>query len=302
MQGALTLSFQAAGIEKQPDVAPRLALGLSLASPWRAEDPHWLQRSDGRMRQPLVDRDAHRVPAASREPGGVPVGPTASTNVRHSLVGADGASGALERCGVVPALSSRAGAHSEHDPGAPRPWPPRFDSKRHSPARRLQIRTRAPRWRNDLISRSWIRGPFHQVLRQRWAKSANREDPAPDIVRPFNVTRGTALAERVVWATGAAKRRGLLGREHLDRSEGMYLVPCQWIHMFGMRFPIDVAFLGRDGRVLALHHGLPPNHLSRLVLRAEGVLELAAGVLAATGTAVGDFVELRDAQESRARA
>ncbi len=145
------------------------------------------------------------------------------------------------------------------------------------------------------MSRSWIRGPFHQILRRRWANCANHEGAAEEIVRPFNVTRVTALAERVVWATGAAKRRGLLGREQLDRSEGMYLVPCQWIHMFGMRFPIDVAFLGKDGRVLALHHGLPPNRLSRPVLRAEGVLELAAGVLAATGTAVGDVVELQDA-------
>jgi hypothetical protein len=146
-----------------------------------------------------------------------------------------------------------------------------------------------------MISRSWIRGPFHRILRSPWAKSASHDDDAPEIVRPFNVTRGRLVAERVVWATGAAKRRGLLGRDRLDRNEGMYLVPCQWIHMFGMRFPIDVAFLGGDGRVLALHHGLPPNRLSRPVLRAEGALELAAGVLAATGTAVGDRIEFQDA-------
>ena len=92
-----------------------------------------------------------------------------------------------------------------------------------------------------------------------------------------------------------AKRRGLLGRTHLDMREGMYLVPCQWIHMFGMRFPIDVAFLDREGRVLCVHHALQPNRLSRLVLRAEGVLELAAGALRTSGTQVGDVVELQDA-------
>ena len=74
----------------------------------------------------------------------------------------------------------------------------------------------------------------------------------------------------------------------------MYLVPCQWIHMFGMRFSIDVAFLARDGRVLAVHHGLCPNRLSRPVLRAEGVLELAAGVLRNTRTTVGDRIEFQD--------
>jgi uncharacterized membrane protein (UPF0127 family) len=124
---------------------------------------------------------------------------------------------------------------------------------------------------------------------------ADSHDTQLDIVRSVNVTRGTVIADRVVWATGATKRRGLLGRDHLDMSEGMYLVPCQWIHMFGMRFPIDVAFLGRDGRVLAVHHALPPNRLSRLVLRAEGVLELAVGALEASRTRVGDVVELQDA-------
>ena len=73
--------------------------------------------------------------------------------------------------------------------------------------------------------------------------------------------------------------------------EGIYLIPCEWIHTFGMHFPIDVAFLSPDGRILAVHHGLRPNRLSRIVLRAEGVLELSAGRLRATNTEVGDYVQ-----------
>ena len=83
---------------------------------------------------------------------------------------------------------------------------------------------------------------------------SERDPSATDVVRSVNVTKGTVVAERVVWATGAAKRRGLLGTTHLDAGAGMYLVPCQWVHTFGMRYPIDVAFLSRDGRVLAVHH------------------------------------------------
>jgi uncharacterized membrane protein (UPF0127 family) len=62
-----------------------------------------------------------------------------------------------------------------------------------------------------------------------------------------------------------------------------------------MRFPIDVAFLARDGRVLALHHSLKPNRLSKIVLRAQGVLELSAGRLRATDTDVGDIIQFREA-------
>jgi uncharacterized membrane protein (UPF0127 family) len=62
-----------------------------------------------------------------------------------------------------------------------------------------------------------------------------------------------------------------------------------------MRFPIDVAFLSKDGRVLTVHHSLKPNRLSRIAIRAEGALELSAGRLRATGTEVGDVIELREA-------
>ncbi len=111
-----------------------------------------------------------------------------------------------------------------------------------------------------------------------------------------NVTRGErVLARRVQWAgTSAERRRGLLGRADLDQDEGIYLVPCKCIHMFGMKFAIDVAFLAQDGRVVALHHSLKPNRVSRIALRAEGALELAAGRLAATGTEVGDTIEFRE--------
>jgi len=108
-----------------------------------------------------------------------------------------------------------------------------------------------------------------------------------------NLTRQTVVATRVRWAgTSESRRLGLLGRDRLLPDEGLYLVPCQWIHMFGMRFPIDAAFLSRSGRILAVHENLRPWRLSRPVLRAEGVLELRAGTLRTTGTSVGDVLEL----------
>jgi len=106
-----------------------------------------------------------------------------------------------------------------------------------------------------------------------------------------NTTHGIVLAERMEWAgTSESRRRGLLGRSRFEAGEGIYIAPTQWIHMFGMKFPIDVAFLDGNGRVLALHHGLRPNRLSRIVLRADGALELPAGTLASSGTAAGDTV------------
>lgn len=115
-------------------------------------------------------------------------------------------------------------------------------------------------------------------------------------VRAINSSKGgIVLANRVLWATTSQqRRRGLLGRDQLDSDEGMYIVPCEWIHTFGMRFPIDVAFLSKEGRVLTVHHHLHANRLSKISLRAEGALELAAGRLEETGTTVGDMIEFRD--------
>jgi uncharacterized membrane protein (UPF0127 family) len=60
-----------------------------------------------------------------------------------------------------------------------------------------------------------------------------------------------------------------------------------------MQFAIDVAFLAKDGHLLTVHHSLKPNRLSKIVFRAEGVLELSAGRLRVTDTEVGDIIELR---------
>jgi uncharacterized membrane protein (UPF0127 family) len=115
-----------------------------------------------------------------------------------------------------------------------------------------------------------------------------------EYVQAINVTRDSVVASRVSLAiTSVERRRGLLGRNSMDPDEGMYIVPTQWIHMFGMRFAIDVAFLSSSGRVLFVHHALKPNRLSRLVWRAEGALELPAGTLRASRTMVGDTIELR---------
>jgi len=116
-----------------------------------------------------------------------------------------------------------------------------------------------------------------------------------EVLHAINVSKDSIVASRVGLAlTSEQRRRGLLGRDSIDSDEGLYIVPTQWIHMFGMHFPIDVAFLSSSGRVLWIHHALKPNRLSRLIWRAEGALELPAGSLRASHTEVGDIIELRD--------
>lgn len=87
------------------------------------------------------------------------------------------------------------------------------------------------------------------------------------------------------------RAKGLLGRDGLDRVEGLWISPCRQVHTFGMRFPIDVVFLDRDSKVLHTVEGMRSGRMSRWVWRAAGALELASGVLADHGLVVGDVVE-----------
>jgi uncharacterized protein len=109
---------------------------------------------------------------------------------------------------------------------------------------------------------------------------------------------GSVVAGKVQMARTSIQRlRGLLDHQSLDSDEGLYLTPTRWIHTFGMRFPIDIAWLARDGRILAIHHRLRPNRLSKISWRAAGVLELAAGKLQEMKTEVGDIIRLVPAQK-----
>jgi len=108
----------------------------------------------------------------------------------------------------------------------------------------------------------------------------------------LNLTRGATLGDRVALADRWWLRmRGLLGRPPIAVGEGMLLSPCGAVHMRGMRYPLDVAILARDGRVVAVYPSLPPG--GRTAWRHRGghaTLELPAGTLGRTGTAPGDLL------------
>jgi len=79
-------------------------------------------------------------------------------------------------------------------------------------------------------------------------------------------------------ASRTARRRGLLGRDHLDKASAMLLAPCTAVHTIGMRFPIDVVFVDRQGFAVKIVRNLRP---WRMALAADGraVVEMAAGSL-----------------------
>jgi len=110
-----------------------------------------------------------------------------------------------------------------------------------------------------------------------------------------NVTRGTVVARKLDAAfDSAARKHGLLGRDGLDDASALVIAPCSAVHTFFMRFPIDVLFVDRDGRVKRARRGLAPWRVA-LGLGAFAVVEGPAGMIQRSGTQAGDELALREA-------
>jgi uncharacterized protein len=123
------------------------------------------------------------------------------------------------------------------------------------------------------------------------------------MMRAFNMTKESWLAMELKLAdTFLARFRGLLGRASLAPTEGLWIAPCDSIHTLGMRFPIDVVFLNRCGRVVKILERLRSGRLVFPVATAASVLELAAGTIARTGTAVGDLISITEVELAGERA
>jgi uncharacterized membrane protein (UPF0127 family) len=104
------------------------------------------------------------------------------------------------------------------------------------------------------------------------------------------------LCERVENAGGlGGQSRGLLGRDSIAPTDGLLFdngrfTPIMWMHMFFMRFAIDIVFLDRADRVLRINRSLKPWRVSSIVFGAGRALELAAGAAERSRTARGDQI------------
>ena len=107
-----------------------------------------------------------------------------------------------------------------------------------------------------------------------------------------NKTRNTVLADAAEVADTSEKRRtGLLKHDFLAPGQGLWIVPCESVHSFFMKFAIDLVYLDRNKKVRKVRHRMVAWRLSAC-LSAHSILELPAGAVAASGTEAGDQLEM----------
>jgi len=104
---------------------------------------------------------------------------------------------------------------------------------------------------------------------------------------------GLVVADHVEEARSMLRRGlGLMFRRSLPAGHGLWIQPCSSIHMFFMRFAIDVAFVDGTGRVIRVYHAIKPWRISRIVFGARAAVELPAGTLAAASVDSGTVLRL----------
>ncbi|MCI0422977.1 MAG: DUF192 domain-containing protein [Acidobacteria bacterium] len=112
-------------------------------------------------------------------------------------------------------------------------------------------------------------------------------------MQAFNVTQQRMLAGVLTVAnTFFRSLMGLMGKPGLAEGHGLWIVPCQSIHTFWMRFPIDVIFLDQHRTVVHLVESLRPFRVSKHLSKASSVIELPVNVIRTTCTRLGDEIEI----------
>jgi uncharacterized membrane protein (UPF0127 family) len=115
--------------------------------------------------------------------------------------------------------------------------------------------------------------------------------------RIFNTTRQNIVCERCQIADSLLPRmRGLSWRKSLDDDEGLLIVPCPSIHMFGMKFSLDVVFVTEEMIVTDIRQNIAPRQIYVAKDNAgkpHSALEMPAGSVARCGVQIGDVLEVR---------
>ncbi len=95
--------------------------------------------------------------------------------------------------------------------------------------------------------------------------------------------------------------KGLVGYKRFQDFDAMLISPCQQVHTFGMRYPIDVIFLSEKGQVLSIEDNIPPGKISAYRKNAVYALEIEAKEAEEKQIKVGDILTFETCTTERER-
>jgi uncharacterized membrane protein (UPF0127 family) len=114
------------------------------------------------------------------------------------------------------------------------------------------------------------------------------------LVTVVNLTRGTQLGDRIEVAdTSLSRFLGLIPKRGLNAGEGLWIKPSSGVHMFWMRFAIDVVGLDQHMRVVRVWRNLKPWRMTSVSMMMRSALELPVGQIDAGNVQLGDVLQVQ---------
>ena len=108
-----------------------------------------------------------------------------------------------------------------------------------------------------------------------------------------NFSKKIILAKNATLANNIFLRlKGLLGTKDLSQNSALIIKPCSSIHTFFMQYNIDVIFVDKDNKIIAILTDLEPFKISKIYFDAAFCVEFPAGTLEKTSTTIGDTIVL----------
>ncbi len=81
---------------------------------------------------------------------------------------------------------------------------------------------------------------------------------------------------------------GLMGKKNLSEGSCLIITPCNSIHMFFMKIPLDIIFIDKNSKVLHIIESIKPWRISKIIRNSHSVIELPVGTLSKSKTTIGD--------------
>lgn len=114
------------------------------------------------------------------------------------------------------------------------------------------------------------------------------------MVRVRNQSRSTDIVAHGRMADNSWTRlRGLIGVRDLPAGDGLVIDPCRGVHCMFMSIPIDVVYVDKQHKVVALDRAMKPWKIGKIYRNSQYVIEAAVGTIDRSKTQIGDQLELK---------
>lgn len=81
-------------------------------------------------------------------------------------------------------------------------------------------------------------------------------------------------------------------KKKLEEETAMLIHPCNMVHTFFMKFPIDILFISKEYEALYAIENMLPQNISPFIRKAISVIELPSGTIEKTNTKKGDCLKI----------